>query len=320
MQEQIKIIFYGTPEFAVPSLEALVTHGYNVVAVVTAADAPAGRGLKLRHSAVKDCALKHGLKVLQPEKLKSPDFLNEVQSLNADLQIVVAFRMMPFELWSMPHMGTFNLHSSLLPQYRGAAPINRAIMNGEKETGVTTFFLQQEIDTGKIIFQEKVCIGAEETATMLHDRLKQIGAQLVIKTVQTIIDEKVQAIEQSQLMQGELKLAPKIFKDDCRIDWKASVNVIHNLIRGLSRYPTAFTMLHATDSYEQMVKIYSAIAEHASHNLSAGSIVTDYRTYLKVATAEGFIIVTELQLAGKKSMRTDEFLRGFKMNEQFYFK
>lgn len=312
----MKIIFFGTPDFAVPSLDILVKHGYSVAAVVTAPDKPAGRGMLLSQSAVKQYATSKNLKVLQPLNLKDEKFLSELRSIGADLHIVVAFRFLPQAVWMMPPLGTFNLHASLLPQYRGAAPINRAIMNGEKETGLTTFFLQKEIDTGKIIFREKVTIGEDETAGELHDKLMMLGAELVLKTVKAIENGNVPQTDQSRffISENELKKAPKIFKDDCRIDWKKTVQEIHNHIRGLSPYPAAFTEFYTEKGNSQSVKIFRAGKEFMASTGEPGKIASDDRTYLKIAAGDGFIILYEVQQAGKKRMKIDEFLRGFRIS------
>lgn len=306
-KQELRIVFMGTPEFAVPSLEILLLNGCNVVGVITAPDKPGGRGLELQQSAVKKFSLQHHLKILQPEKLKDPLFVEELKSLQPDLQIVVAFRMLPEIVWQLPRIGTFNLHGSLLPQYRGAAPINRAIINGETETGVTTFFLQHEIDTGKIIFQEKIPIGDNETAGELYDRMKHIGAELVLKTVQAIEAGSYPQTEQNNM--AGLKKAPKIFTDDCLIQWNNDVTSIFNQIRGLSPYPSAFTLLQ-----KKTLKIFSANKIRTPHQHRAGEISTDGKTYLRFAAADGYIDVTELQLEGKKRMKTEEFLRGFRLN------
>jgi methionyl-tRNA formyltransferase len=309
----------GTPDFAVASLHALVTHSYNIVGVVTAPDRPAGRGQQLQQSAVKQYALKHGLQVLQPEKLKDEHFLKELAALKADLQIVVAFRMLPEVVWKMPPLGTFNLHASLLPQYRGAAPINRAVMNGETETGVSTFFLQQEIDTGKVIFQEKVSIAENETAGEVHDKLMDIGANLVLKTVKAIEQKNYPQMDQSALMavHTELKPAPKIFKEDCKINWSLSLDEIHNHIRGLSPYPAAFANLVAPEGHIYPVKLFISKKERESHGLPLKSILTDAKTYLKITVKGGYIAIEELQLAGKKKMKIHEFLRGFQLTNEW---
>jgi methionyl-tRNA formyltransferase len=301
----------GTPEFAVPILDILVKNNYNIVGVITAPDKPSGRGLKMQESAVKTYALQQGLNVLQPEKLKHPEFIEELKLLRADLQIIVAFRMLPEIVWNMPPLGTFNLHASLLPQYRGAAPINYAVMNGETETGVTTFFLMHEIDTGHVIIQEKCTIGPDETAGELHDKLMQIGAQAVLKTVQMIEKHEVQTVPQERMITGELRTAHKIFKDDCLISWEHEAVVIHNLIRGLSPFPTAFTFLHTDTNEKISFKIYRANYELAAHQNVAGCIESDGKNYMKVACANGYIFLEQVQMSGKKAMHIKEFLRGF---------
>lgn len=313
----MKIVFFGTPEFAVASLDILVKNGYHVSAVVTAPDKPAGRGMALTPSAVKQYAVSRNLKVLQPENLRDEKFLQQLKSLEADLQIVVAFRFLPEVVWAMPALGTFNLHASLLPQYRGAAPVNRVIMNGEKETGLTTFFLQKEIDTGKIIFREKVAIGEDETAGELHDKLMLLGAELVLKTTAAIEKGDVPQVEQSQYFSPgtELKKAPKIFKEDCRIDWKKSAEEIFNHIRGLSPYPAAFTEFYAKNANSQLIKIFCSAKVVKAHSEEPGKIFSDDKTYLKIAAKNGFIALLEVQQAGKKKMRIDEFLRGFRTGD-----
>lgn len=303
----------GTPEFAVESLKALVENGYQVVGVITAPDKPAGRGRQLTESAVKKYAIEKGLFILQPEKLKNPEFIAELQSLKADLQIVVAFRMLPEMVWNMPPMGTFNLHASLLPQYRGAAPLNWAVINGEKETGVTTFLLSHEIDTGQIIFQEKVSITENDTVGDLHDQMMEIGAKLVLKTVDALAEGKVEAIDQAQLIdnQEKIKQAPKIFKDDCRIDWTRDTESIRNLIRGLSPYPTAWTeLIHPEKAEILTAKIFSAIRENSSLTAAPGTLLTDGKKFLKIACVDGWLSITDIQLSGKKRMKIDELLRG----------
>lgn len=325
-KKSLRIVFMGTPEFAVESLKALVENEYNVVGVITMPDKPAGRGYKLQASPVKQYALQQGLTVLQPEKLKNEGFLNELRQLNADVQVVVAFRMLPEVVWAMPPKGTFNLHSSLLPQYRGAAPINWAIINGEKETGVTTFFLSHEIDTGKIIFQEKTPVSLEDTAGTLHDRLMTMGARLVLQTVDAIINDSVQSVPQSELVEDEtsLKPAPKIFKEDCRVDWRKGSREIVDFIRGLSPYPTAWTALH-TDSKEEplRVKIYaSEIVEFEgalTNDWIPGTIQTDNKTFLYVAVNDGVIGITDLQLSGKRRLKTVDFLNGNPLDENARF-
>ncbi len=296
----------GTPDFAVASLDALVQANFNVVAVVTAPDKPAGRGQKLNESAVKKYAVEKGIPVLQPEKLKNPDFLTELKSFNADLQIVVAFRMLPEVVWNMPPKGTVNLHGSLLPQYRGAAPINHVIINGEKESGVTTFFLKHEIDTGDVIMSDSIAIADDETAGELHDKLMIVGAKLLVKTVKAI--EENNFTEQPQPQSTDLKHAPKIFKDDCKIDWNNNVQSVYNLIRGLSPYPTAFTLLN-----DKTLKIFKAELEDKEPGISAGSFLTDGKTYLKFATKNGFIKLIDIQYEGKKRMLIEDFLRGMRL-------
>lgn len=314
---KIKIIFLGTPEFAVASLDILVKYGFDIVAVVTAPDKPAGRGMALSQSAIKQYALGKNLKILQPENLKEDKFLNQLEQLKADLQIVVAFRMLPEAVWMMSPLGTFNLHASLLPQYRGAAPINRAIMNGEKESGVTTFFLRKEMDTGNIIFREKVAIGENETAGELHDKLMMIGAGLVLKTARAIEIGDIPQIEQATYFntEKELKKAPKIFKEDCRIDWKKSALEIHNLVRGLSPYPGAFAEFYMENKEPQAIKIFRSDYEIISHSEEPGKIFSNEKSYLKIAARDGFIFLHEVQQAGKKRMKIDEFLRGFSIRK-----
>ncbi len=302
----MKIVFMGTPDFAVASLNALVEAGFDIVGVVTASDKPAGRGQKLNESAVKQYAVSKGIKVLQPLKLKDPLFIEELKALNADLQVVVAFRMLPEMVWDMPAKGTINLHASLLPQYRGAAPINHAIINGEKESGVTTFFLKHEIDTGDVIFSESVSIADDETAGDLHDKLMNVGAGLLVKTVKAI--EADSYTEQAQPQSTELKHAPKIFKEHCLIDWNQPVHKIYNKIRGLSPYPTAFTKLN-----DKTLKVFKATFEEKEPGISPGSFLSDGKTYLKFATKDGFIKLTDLQYEGKKRMQVDEFLRGMRL-------
>ncbi len=315
----MRIIFMGTPDFAVASLDILIKNNYQIVGVVTAADKPAGRGQQIQQSAVKQYALKHGLTILQPDKLKNEEFIKQLTALHADLQIVVAFRMLPQIVWGMPRLGTFNLHGSLLPQYRGAAPINRAVMNGEKETGVSTFFLQQEIDTGKIIFQEKTTIGENETAGQLHDKLMVIGAELVLKTVRAIEQNHYPQTDQALLIPSTtpIKTAAKIFKDDCKIDWSKTMDEIHDHIRGLSPYPAAFTSLVAPGGEVYPLKIFLSKKEKSNDKGLKKSIYTDSRNYLKIAVTGGYIIIEELQLAGKKKMGTPEFLRGFALSNQW---
>lgn len=321
-KKKLRIIFMGTPEFATESLKALVEGGYNVVGVVTMPDKPAGRGHKLHYSAVKEYALSKNLPVLQPEKLKSPDFIRQLTELKPDLQIVVAFRMLPEVVWSLPEKGTFNLHGSLLPQYRGAAPINRAIMNGEKETGVTTFFLSHEIDTGEIIFSEKIPVSEIDTAGTIHDKLMKIGADLVLKTVDAILDDNIQSQPQDRycMNEKELKSAPKIFKETCRIDWKTDLPEIYDFIRGLSPHPGAWMELLTPEGNEITVKIFESEKRIQNHDLSFGTLKTDSRTYIDIAVPGGFIRLKNIQFPGKKRMNTDELLRGFKITEDFKVK
>ncbi|MGE3824812.1 MAG: methionyl-tRNA formyltransferase [Bacteroidia bacterium] len=311
----MKIVFMGTPDFAVASLDAIVKAGYNVAAVVTVPDKPAGRGQKLSVSAVKEYALAHNLPILQPEKLKDENFLAALKELNADVFVVVAFRKLPEAVWSMPPKGTFNLHGSLLPQYRGAAPINRAVMNGEKETGVTTFFIEKEIDTGKIIFSEKTQIGENETAGEVHDRLMMIGGELVVTTLHAIEPHNYKQPDQHEFVKDGMLLnaAPKIFKDDCRIDWNKHVNDIHNHIRGLSPYPTAFTDFVSPSVEKYSVKLFRCEKEIKEHSQQIGTITSDNRTYIYIAANGGFISVKELQLSGKKKLPVKDFLLGFKI-------
>lgn len=301
----MKIVFMGTPDFAVTSLNTLKQAGFTIVGVVTAADKPAGRGQKLSESAVKKYAVENGLRVLQPLKLKDPEFINELKMLNADLFVVVAFRMLPEIVWQMPKKGTINLHGSLLPQYRGAAPINHVIINGEHETGVTTFFLKQEIDTGDIIFSDEIEITADETAGDLHDKLMVVGANLLVKTVRAIEADDYNEVPQPE--NEELKSAPKIFKYFCKVDWNQPNQIVYNHIRGLSPYPTAFTILN-----DKTLKIFKAEPEAKEPGISAGAFLTDNKTYLKFATKDGFIKVTDIQFEGKKRMLIDEFLRGMR--------
>ena len=298
----------GTPEFAVPSLEILVENKFNVVAVLTAPDRPQGRGQKLTASPVKECALKHYIPVLQPTNLKSPEFINELKSYNANLQVVVAFRMLPEVVWAMPEYGTFNLHASLLPQYLGAAPINWAIINGEKETGATTFFLKHEIDTGSIIFQEREPIHKDDDAGSLYNRLMKMGAGLVLKTVTAIAAGN--APSQPQLEPAEIKHAPKIYKDTCAVNWNDSSENIINKIRGLSPYPAAWTLLNG-----KQFKLYKT--KNASSSMpdppQPGEWVTDYKTYLYIKSSDGWVAVEELQPEGKKRMTIEDFFRGNKL-------
>lgn len=332
--KDLRIIFMGTPEFAVASLDALVKAGCNIVGVITAPDKPAGRGMQLQQSAVKKYAVENNLQVLQPEKLKNPEFLAELKSLDADLQIVVAFRMLPEVVWNMPPLGSVNLHGSLLPQYRGAAPINWAVINGEKETGVTTFKLKHEIDTGDILLQQRFPIHENDTAGDVHDTMKEIGADLLVETVKGLAAGTLKAQPQSSMVNGEWSIekpnsgnlhspltthhspkhAPKIFTNTCKIDFNKTLEEVHNLIRGLSPFPGAFTFLNG-----KMLKIYKSEkgpGRNAFNDLSkkdeGPQFLTDNKTYLKIACADGYILVKELQLEGKKRMNVEDFLRGYR--------
>ena len=302
----MNIVFMGTPEFAVASLKALLDSGCNIVGVVTAPDKPAGRGQKISESAVKKYAAAKGLRILQPVKLKDPEFLNDLRSLKADLQVIVAFRMLPEVVWNMPVKGTVNLHASLLPQYRGAAPINWAIINGEKESGVSTFFLKQEIDTGDLLFSDRVEIGDNDTAGDLHDKLMERGAALLVRTVKAI--ETGNYSEKPQVAGNDLKSAPKIFKEDCLINWNQPAEKVFNFVRGLSPYPTSYTLLN-----DKILKIFSAEMEEIATSSKPGSYISDNKTYLKFACSDGYISVLEVQLEGKKRMKVDEFLRGVRL-------
>jgi methionyl-tRNA formyltransferase len=306
----LRIVFMGTPDFAVSTLDALVKAKFNVVGVITAPDKPAGRGQKIQQSPVKKYALDHNLTVLQPGNLKNEEFIAQLKSLNANLQIVVAFRMLPKTVWQLPEFGTFNLHASLLPNYRGAAPINWAIINGETKTGVTTFFIDEKIDTGNIILQEEVAIGDDETFGELHDKLMEVGSSLVVKTVQQIEKGIVKTVKQPEI---EEKSAPKIFTETCKINWDNSLSDIYNLIRGLNPYPAAWTTLINNDD-EIKVKIYDVKKESASHQHKPGKVITS-KNEIKVAVNGGYIIIESLQLAGKKQMDSKSLLNGFRFHE-----
>lgn len=303
----LRVIFMGTSEFAVASLDAILAAGFNVVAVVTAPDRPGGRGMKPMESAVKKCAIQHGLPLLQPEKLRDPEFLKALGSFQADVQVVVAFRMLPEVVWNMPPHGTINLHGSLLPQYRGAAPINRAIMDGATETGVTTFRLKHEIDTGDILMRRSMSIGADETAGELHDRMKVVGAGMLVETLQAIAAGQEKETPQDQLPAGELRKAPKIFTPDCNIDWNRTARQIHDQIRGLSPVPGAFTAFEG-----KMLKIYRARHEPIHHPHPPGIVEIDGTGYIRFAAADGWVYPLEIQLEGKKRMPVADFLRGYK--------
>ncbi|MGB0429958.1 MAG: methionyl-tRNA formyltransferase [Bacteroidia bacterium] len=304
----MRLVFMGTPDFAVASLDALVKAKHQIVGVITAPDKPAGRGRKISQSAVKKYAVKNELNVIQPTKLKNPEFLAELKALNADLFVVVAFRMLPEVVWNMPPKGTFNLHGSLLPKYRGAAPINWAVINGEKETGVTTFFLQHQIDTGDIIAQEKMPIGEDDTAGTVHDKMMVIGADLVAKTAAMI--EQGQVSSSPQLIEGDMPHAPKIFRDDCRVNWQNLLGEIYNMIRGLSPYPGAWSTLEGKTF--KLIKVSKLKAEHS---FESGACLAD-GSALKIACNGGYLLVHELQLEGKKRMQANEFLRGYNVENK----
>jgi methionyl-tRNA formyltransferase len=306
--KDLRIVFMGTPEFAVASLEALVQAGCNIVGVITAPDKPAGRGMQLQQSAVKKNAVEHGLTVLQPEKLKNPEFLAQLNDLGADLQVVVAFRMLPEVVWNKPPMGTVNLHGSLLPQYRGAAPINWAIINGESETGVTTFKLQHAIDTGDTLLTETIAIPPDMTAGELHDVMKGVGAALLVKTVQGLAEGSLTEMPQTALAAGQaLRHAPKLNTDICRIDWHQPVAAVHNLVRGLSPFPAAFSQLDG-----KTLKLFRTTVQEGTPSVAPGQYQTDGKTYLRFACADGYLNVLELQLEGKKRMAVEDFLRGYR--------
>lgn len=321
-KKDLRIVYMGTPEFAVESLKRLVEGGYNIVGVITMPDKPMGRhGSVLQPSPVKQYAVSQGLKVLQPEKLKNEEFVAELRSLNADLQIVVAFRMLPEVVWNMPRLGTFNLHASLLPQYRGAAPINWAVINGDNETGITTFFLKHEIDTGEIIDQVRVPIADTDNVEVVYERLMRLGGDLVLKTVDAILEGSVKTIPQEELAQvGELRPAPKIFKETCRIDWTIGVKRIYDFVRGLSPYPAAWTELYQEGTDPVMLKIFETEKLFCEHSLAPGTIVTDCKTYFKIASSDGYVNVLSLQLAGKKRMEINDFLCGYRHTEKAYVK
>ena len=312
MIKELRIVFMGTPDFAVATLEGLVKSEFRVVGVITAPDRRAGRGRKLQQSAVKQYALENGLAVLQPSNLKSEKFLKELKSLGANLQIVVAFRMLPKVVWNMPEYGTFNLHASLLPNYRGAAPINWAVINGETRTGVTTFFIDDKIDTGEIILQREAPIGENETAGQLHDKLMNLGAELVLETVDTIARGEVQRTK--QVVAGEIKSAHKIHKETCEIDWYKPIDQIYNHIRGLSPYPTAWTTL-TNESEKIFLKVYWASKEKESHNHKIGLVLSSKKE-MKIAVKDGYIVLLKIQLPGKKKMAVSDLLNGLKLGDK----
>ncbi len=318
--QALRIVFLGTPEFAVASLRALIEANLQVVAVVTAPDKPAGRKKALKVSAVKQFARENDLPVLQPTNLKAPEFAAELAAYKADLQIVVAFRMMPEVIWNQPPMGTFNLHASLLPQYRGAAPINRAVMNGEAETGVSTFQLQHAIDTGEVLLQKKIDIGPNENAGLVHDRLMDIGAQLVVATVVGLASGNLRGTPQSAIAtMSSLKEAPKIFREDCRIQWHQPAKVIHNHVRGLSPYPAAWTHLISPNGEKLLCKVGETALTTEVATQAPGSILTDGKTYIKVATEEGLVALQQIQPAGRRSLDIKAFLNGYALSSQWRF-
>jgi len=318
-KKELRIVFMGTPEFAVESLKALVEDGFNVVGVVTAADKRAGRGKKIRFSAVKEYALEKGLNLLQPEKFKEGSFLTDFKELKADLQIVVAFRMLPEVVWNMPPLGTFNLHASLLPQYRGAAPINHAIINGETKTGLTTFFLDKKIDTGRIILQTEIPIDEDDSAGSLHDKMMGKGAKLVLDTVEMLLEGKASTIDQNEISEynKELKPAPKIFKEDCVIDWKMPAKRIYDFIRGLSPYPAATTILKNENTKPIYLKVFSSVFVTDGHDNKIGSVNID-KHELRIAVTDGFVVLKEVQQAGKRRMPVSDFIRGLAVDEGFW--
>ena len=320
--KRLRIVYMGTPDFAVAPLRRLVEEGYNIVGVVTMPDKPAGRGLHMQASAVKRYAVEAGLPVYQPEKLKDPQFVETLRSLAPDLGIVIAFRMLPEIVWAMPRLGTFNLHASLLPQYRGAAPINWAIINGEKESGVTTFLLNHEIDKGAILCQQRVAIDEDDDAGTLHDKLMDAGTDLVIETIERIASGAIAPVDQQTIEPQVIRDAPKIFKETCRIDWSASGDTIRNLVRGLSPYPAAWSELHKEGASPIGVKIFRVHVENcpADRLTAPGTLVTDGRTFMKVACADGYLFLDELQLAGKKRMAVADLLRGFKEAASYAFR
>ncbi|MEO9531496.1 MAG: methionyl-tRNA formyltransferase [Crocinitomicaceae bacterium] len=306
-----KIVFMGTPEFAVESLKTILENNIDVAAVVTAPDRPAGRGQQLRQSAIKEYAVAQNIPVLQPEKLKSEEFISALETINADLFVVVAFRMLPEVVWNMPDKGTINLHGSLLPNYRGAAPINWAVINGEKETGATTFFIEKEIDTGKIIDSVKIPIGENDSAGNVHDRLMVKGAELLAKTVNEILTSEVKAIAQSEFIEGELKDAPKIFKADCQIDWTKTSSEVHNKIRGMAPYPTAWTKIES-DKGLKSIKLFTS-EKITDGKMHSKEIKIDDDLFF--GTADGWVKIIELQLEGKKRMKASDFIKGFDFSD-----
>lgn len=310
--KELNIIYMGTPAFAVEPLKVLITEGYRISAVVTSTDKPAGRGCKLKFSDVKSFALENNISVLQPTNLKDSDFIDQLKATKPDLFIVVAFRMLPEEVWKIPKFGTFNLHASLLPDYRGAAPINHAIINGERKTGVTTFFIDKEIDTGNILFQEECPIKDNDNAGSLHDKLMIKGSNLIIKTIQAISDGTVKTVSQNEIVKSKIKLAPKLNKDFCKIDFNLPCLRVQNIIRGLSPYPAAWCKL---SEIADNMKILKSNYQIEKHDYNIGKIISDNKNYIKIAVSDGFIILEELQIAGKKRMTTREFLNGYNFTE-----
>ena len=321
MMEKLRIVYLGTPDFAVEPLRRLIekqreceTCGYEIVGVVTMPDKMINkRGNQLLMSPVKQYAVSQGLPVLQPESLKDEAFQSELRAMGADLQIVVAFRMLPESVWNMPRLGTFNLHASLLPQYRGAAPINWAIINGDKETGVTTFFLKHEIDTGDVIYRDVVAIDENDNAGTLHDKLMLQGGETVVRTVEAIVNGKAEAVAQDTMFadEQELRPAPKIFRDTCRIDWSRDVCGVYDFVRGMSPYPAAWLELEDTEGKNVAVKVYTVAKEFAEHGYSVGTLLTDNKSYAKIAVKGGYVSLVDVQLAGKKRMPIADLLRGF---------
>ncbi len=317
-KKDLRIVYMGTPDFAVESLRQLVEGGYNVAGVITMPDKPAGRGHKIQYSPVKQYALSQNLPLLQPQNLKDESFIQSLRDWKADLQIVVAFRMLPEVVWNMPRLGTFNLHASLLPQYRGAAPINWTVINGDTETGITTFFLKHEIDTGEVIRQQRVPIADTDNVEVVHDKLMMLGGKLVVETVDDILNDRVKPMPQEEMaVAGELRPAPKIFKETCRIDWNRPVKKIYDFVRGLSPYPGAWTELISPEGETVVLKIFESEKNVEKHGLIPGTIVTDGKKTIKIAVPDGFLFILSLQLPGKKRLKTDELLRGFRLTEAY---
>jgi methionyl-tRNA formyltransferase len=315
----MRIVFMGTPDFAVASLKRITEENFNVVGVITVPDKPAGRGLELYQSPVKKYALEKNIPILQPDKLKDPAFVEQLQSLKADVFVVVAFRMLPDVIWQMPPKGTFNLHASLLPQYRGAAPINWAFMNGEKETGATTFFISHDIDTGNIIYQEKIPIGENENAGSLHDKLMVLGAGMVCKTLNAIESGNCPNIPQDKFLANNLNPAPKIFKENCKINWSQDIHEVHNFIRGLSPYPAAWSEMISPAGIKHHVKIFEALPTDSFKDAAPGTISSDGKKFFNVTIQNGSLEIKFLQLEGKKRLSVEEFLRGFQAIQEFNF-